>query len=554
MNQIEAMRLLLGDRKLAMGSLLQVDDKNRSRVPLQLNPIQSRMLADQTPRDVTVKPAQVGGSTFYIGDFLLDNLTINGTTSVIISYEEFITGRLLLKAKLFHKYLKERIPTIPDLDHKSTYELTFREPSGSRHTFFSSFYIYSARSYTLGRGETIHNLLMDEYGFWPEGTHEEIFASAVQRVPLLPNTKIRILSTPNGKDNAFYETYMAAKEGKAVKQSVYTAHCYMWYEHPEYSMTSDNPFVLQGDEVPILHNLTGDEIKLLLVFEQLGISEEEAYNKLRWRRYKRAEVQSLKRKGTTTLLFEQEYPEDDDSCFIVAGDQAHSPEVIGTKMKSCYPAPQSKSISGGRLTSATLDIWEAPREGLSYILSIDPGKAKTSESVGQVWHFEEGFTNSKGEQVPPIMKHVATLAGWYDEDEMADYCMEVGRYYNNAVICPEDNLDIVSHLKNYDELYYREDPRDGKVIRAIGWQTNVSTKPYMITELNRHLDYIESYDSRLWSQCSNIRRDRTVKTGIVVVGSTDHYMAAAIAIVCRGVTQLNRGYVGSYGWSEDWGR
>lgn len=537
-----------------MSSLLQVENKNRQRVNMLLNPIQSRMLEDQTPRDVTVKPAQIGGSTFYIGDFLLDNLTINGTTSVIISYDEFITGRLLLKARMFHKFLKQRIPTIPDLDHKSTYELTFKEPPGSKYPFFSSFYIYSARSYTLGRGETIHNLMLDEYAFWPEGTHEEVFASAVQRVPLLPNTKIRILSTPNGQDNAFYETYMAAKEGKEYKKSVYKAHCYMWYEHPEYTMAVDNPFVLPGDDVPILTHLDSEEIKLMLVFEQLGIDMEEAYNKLRWRRYKKAEVLSLRRSGKTVLLFEQEYPGDDTSCFLIAGDQAHSPEVISTKLRDCYPAKDYKNITGGRLTSATLDIWEPPSEGLNYILSIDPGKGKTSESVGQVWHFEEGFTNSKGEQVPPIMKHIATICGWYDEDEMADYCMEVGRYYNSAVICPEDNLDIVAHLKDYDELYYREDPRDGRLIRAIGWQTNQSTKPFMITELNRHLDYIESHDERFWSQCRNIRRDKTVKTGIITVGSTDHYMAGAIAVVCRGVTQIHRGYAGSYGWGDDWGR
>ena len=221
--QEEAMRRLFSNRRLTLETLLEIEDKERQLVPMKLNPIQADAIETSTWRDIYVKPGQVGFTSVVAGDFLVDNITINGTVSVIISYDEFSAQRLLLKAKKYHQSMARRIPTIPRLDHKSTTELSFiNEATGH----YSTFYIFSARSYVLGRGETIHNLLLDEYAFWPAGTHEQVFASAVQRVPLKAGTKVRIGSTANGEDNPFCEMYKAAREGYSIgagrSKSVYT--------------------------------------------------------------------------------------------------------------------------------------------------------------------------------------------------------------------------------------------------------------------------------------------------------------------------------------------
>ena len=91
-------------------------------------------------------------------------------------------------------------------------------------------------------------------------------------------------------------------------------------------------------------------------------------------------------------------------------------------------------------------------------------------------------------------------------------------------------------------------------MRSIGWQSNVATKPFMITEVSRLLEYIDCLDRRFWVQCRNIRRDASVKSGIVVVGADDHHDAGAIGIVCRSAMPIQRGYIGSYGWDDSWGR
>ena len=560
-SQTDALKQLLSNRRLTLETLLEIENKERQLVPMKLNPIQADMIETSGWRDILVKPGQVGATSLWAGDFIIDNITINGTVSVIISYDEFSAQRLLLKAKKFHQSLARKIPSIARLDHKSSTELSFIDKETN---FYSTFYIFSARSYVLGRGETIHNLLLDEYAFWTPGTHEEIFASAVQRVPLKAGTKIRVQSTANGEDNPFCEMYKTAVEGATIgagsMKSVYKPHFYPWFIHPEYVMYADDPFCLTGDDIDPLPNLDNEEMVLLRKFiEQFGFEEYEALGKLRWRRYKKAEMRSLRRTGETVFLFEQEYPEDDESCFLTAGNQAYSTDVIALKMRDCYPATTVKTCINKKTgTSADAQIWYDREDGIPYIMPIDPGKGKVSESVAQIWHFEDGYEDKEGKDHPPVLKHCATLSGWYDEWEFAELCKDLAFYYGNTVICPEDNLDIVSHLRDYPSLYYREDVRTGKLIRAIGWQTNTATKPYMRTELNRYMEDIVCHDVRFWSQCKNIRRDPTMKYGISVVGADDHHDAGAIAVCCRGVQAVAVGYAGNTGdnggWDEGWGK
>lgn len=524
MDSREAIELLLDDRRLFIETIMQIEDKGRQVVPFRLNPIQSDMHETSTGRDIYVKPAQIGASSYFICDYLIDCLTIRGTTAVIISYDEFITGRLLRKAQNFYDILKENIPSIAEMAHKSTYEKTFRRLN-------SSFYISSARGFSMPRGEPIHDLLLDELGFWPAGAASESFAATLQRVPLITNTKVKLVSTPNGQDNDFYESYYAAKEGKQLGKSIFTPHFYAWYLHPEYSMTPDNPFVLPGDDVIILPDFNDDEKRLIRVLERSGIGEEEVHNKIRWRRYKIAEMSSLRRSGETRLLFTQEYPEDDVTCFIAAGDMWYDANRINEMAKDCYPANYYHHFA---------DIWYEPEPGEKYLVAVDPGLGKTSESVATVWRFSESE-----------FLHCASMSGLYEDYDMAEKSKSLARYYNQAIIANEDTLGITSHLKDYPELYYRKDPVSDKVnTNKIGWETSPKTKPYMCNEVSKNLRRIKTHDIRLVSQLRNIR---DVGGRPTALGADDYHDSCAIAVVCRDSLPIERGYVGAKGWGSDWG-
>jgi hypothetical protein len=518
MNQEEALRLLLSDRILFIETLMEIENKDRQLVPFILNPIQRRILTESCGRDVYVKPAQIGASSIMICDFLIDVLTIPGTTSVYISYDEFITGRLLRKAQIFYDTLKRKVPSIPDMHHKSTSEKTFPEVNGS-------FYIGTARGCTVGRGETIHNLGLDEYAFFQPGDAEKLFASALQRVPTVSGSKVRITSTPNGEDNDFHETYKAAKEGRATGKSVFKAHFYSWYEHPEYQMAFNSPFTLPGDNVEVLECITPDEEKLIK-YCNLNMSQ------IRWRRYKIAELASLRRSGETRLLFGQEYPEDDVSCFLTAGDMVYDTIRVDELMKSCYPAPYSYMGA---------DIWYPPELGHKYLTPIDPGLGKSSESVAEVWDF-----NATDQTTGKLTyRHCATLGGYYPSEQMGQKSIELAKYYYNSILAPEASLDILPYVKDYPYIYYKEDPVSGKVGNCMGWLTSPKTKPYMINEVSRNLDKIECHDRRIISQMRNIRwiGDRPIG-----IGADDYHDAMAIAIACRTQYPIEKGCVGVSGW------
>lgn len=522
------------DRKRLIESVVWIENKERALVPFILNPVQSDMVTTSTWRDVYVKPAQVGGTSLVMCDFLLDCITIPGTTSVIISYDEFITGRLLRKADAFYTHLKARIPSIPEYKHKSTFEKTYVwEDALGNVQGESSFYISSAKSFSMPRGEPIHNLLFDELAFWPPGAAADAFAAALQRVPLLANTKVRALSTPNGEDNDFYKLYMAAKEGKEYGTSVFKSHFYTWYDVPEYSLLPDSPFALIGDDCPVLSNLTPEEKTLLERFEQRGLTEEESHNKLRWRRYKIVEFASLRRSGETRFLFGQEYPEDDVTCFQSAGDMWYDPHQVNDLARGCYEAPYHQNF---------IDIWQLPEEGHSYLVSVDPGVGKKSDSVVQAWEFlQDKFI------------HCATAAGKWENPEAAEKAKEVARLYNGATIAPEDALGFIAHISDWLNLYYRTDPDTGKMGKDIGWLTTPATKIYMCNEVGRFLPVIDCYDIRIIEQLRNIReqqsRGKLIPTS---VGADDYFMAMALAIVCRAAVPIERGLVGAKGWPDSW--
>ncbi len=537
MTTVDAIAALLTDRKRLIESIVPIEDKDRNLVPFVLNPIQVDMLDNSVWRDVYVKPAQVGGTSIIMCDFLLDCLLKKGTTAVIISYDEFITGRLLRKAQAFYDNLKQRVPTLPRAYKKSTFEKTFIfEDRAGVKKGESSFYIASAKGFAMPRGEPIHDLLMDEVGFWPAGVASEAFAAALNRVPLRPGTKVRVLSTPNGEDNDFYDVYMAAKEGRSTGKSVFKAHFYPWFMLPEYTMVPDSEFVLPGDSTPILDDLTPDEILLMVHFSELGIELEEAHNKFRWRRYKLAEAQSLKRSGETRLLFAQEFPSDDVSCFLSAADEWYPHEEINKLARNCAP-PTSNHLGA--------DVWYPPEEGLGYLMLIDPGLGKKSESVAHVWTFTE-----------TEYKHCATFSGLYAGKEMVDKCVPIARWYNEATIANEDALDITAPLvwSGYPNLYYRTDPVTGRVGKDVGWQTNPATKVFMCNALLQALPLIVSHDIRWIEQSRNIREGKSRGRLIPVsVGADDHHDCAALAAVCRGSIQVERGFVGAKGWSAGWG-
>lgn len=513
-------RELIGDtnRQKFIETLLEIEDKSCQRVPFKLNPIQQDVHATETGRDIWVKPAQVGFSSERLATRLADTLTIPGTNTVLIAYEDFITERLLSKVEFFYNHLASLdIPGFPVIHHDSTYEKTFRFFVDGRIASKSSIYIASARSYVAGRAETIHHLLADEFPFWAEGSTERIFSPALDRVP--PDGTCDVFGTPNGEDNDFCDMYRLAKEGK----SVFTAHFYPWWMCPDYTIPLGDKRIhrYMPDTDKPQFQLTQDE-------EQLFVNHGLTYSQIRWRRWKILEKESLRRTGETRMLFSQEFPEDDVSCFLATGDMFYDTVVVDELAKGCYLAPTHRD---------GLNIWYEPEKGKSYIVTVDPGQAKITQSAITVLTFVDGKP-----------KYCARDAGLYAAELTAYKTLEAAKHYNNAMITWEANshgLALSVLLKNWKSLYYRTDIVSGRESMELGWLTTSKTKDYMLHALHRVLPIMDVHDMEFVTQ---LRSLRMAGDKVISVGADDIHDSVAIGIVCNKPALAKRGYMGRSGY------
>lgn len=504
---------LMTDKEYYFEHILQVEDKNRNIVPFRLKPIQRDMLHSMTGRDVYLKPAQVGSTTLFIASFLHDCLYKPGTVSVVVAHEEFITQRLFAKAKYFESIIPKELKH--EMEHKSAYEMTWPD-------VHSTFYIGTARGYVFGRGDTIHNLLCSEYAFWPNMMR--IIGPALDRVPLEGNLIVE--STPNGEDNEFYDLYTNAKEYSEYGMNRFTHHFYPWTMEPDYQLPPDSPYALQVDKVSPLE-YTEEELELTRI---LGATE----NQIRWRRMKLAEKEQMSRSGEYTLLFAQEFPTNDVSCFLTSGDSVYDGELLMDYAKRCYKAPYSFD---------SFKVWHKPEENHKYMVCVDPGMGINTRTGITVWKFYMDGDNEHGQ-------HCATYAGLLPPEPTADKVIAISRYYNNAIVVPEANnhglaLLAALHGKNFRNIYLRRDIVSGITTMQEGWLTTPRTKPFMVTELARMLPKLEIYDIDLISE---IKSMRAVGEKIMSTSFDDLHDTAAIAAVCRQSRPTLRGYIGSAGY------
>jgi hypothetical protein len=508
-------------RRKFIENLLVIEDKSRARVPFKLNPIQLDANQTATGRDIYVKPAQVGFSSERLACRFADTVIVPGTNTVLIAYEDFITERLLSKMEFYYNYLNGLgIPGFPEVHHDSTYEKTYRFYVQGQLIGKSSIYIASARSFVAGRAETIHHLLCDEFAFWDPKSMGRIFDPALDRVP--PDGTVDVFSTPNGQDNDFYEMYSLAKEGK----SVFTPHFYPWYMHPEYQIRlGDNRitrFIPETNREEF--ELTQDEERL----HAKGVT----YNQIRWRRWKYKEKESLRRSGELAKLFQQEFPEDDVSCFLAAGDMYYDVQRMNDLAKDCYEAP--KGYMGAK-------VWWEPMPGRRYMVCIDPGQAKVTQSAITVITF-----------VDDRPYFCARDAGLYLPEETWSRAVDIACYYNHAEIVWEANSHglAISALSqqpgtSYPNVYYRTDVVDGQSTDTLGWLTTSRNKDYMLHQVAKCLHTMDVHDLEVIRQLRNIR---ILNGQPCSVGADDIFMSLAIGLCCFNPHPVKKGLVGTSGW------
>lgn len=219
--------------------------------------------------------------------------------AVVISHEKMATQRLFGAVRSFIE--TAAAPPFTSIDSKS--EIKFTETK-------SSYFIGTAGQKAFGRGDTVDRAHLSEAAFYQD--LERILNGIAEAAEF---GQIDIETTPNGREQ-FYDLWQKAKSGK----SSYTPIFIPWFIDEEYSaenMTEEERSGLSASvqemflipDEKFMQTLEVDELKLIeRVKREWNIELKPGM--LKWRRAK------IWDKG---LMFYQEYPEDDVSCFLQSG-------------------------------------------------------------------------------------------------------------------------------------------------------------------------------------------------------------------------------------------
>lgn len=453
---------ILSDDRLAVESLFSIPPKQAegARKPFLFKPAQIKLHERLGLRNITVKPGQIGSTSYYTGIFFRRTMFRPDTTSVIVAHESFLSERLLNRTEIFYQSTPEALR--PRMDHSSATEKRFPDIN-------SVMYIGTARAAVFGRGEPIHNLLFSEAAFYLPDAIDKIVKPALQRVP--PDGTVVIESTPNGEFGYFYDEVQAALAGRGV----FRLTVLYWWEEPDNQLPPGSEVLEDFPEFQYDFEYTPDEYLLTQEY-QLSIDQ------IRWRRWKILELGDL---------FWQEHLESLDTCFLTVGLPYYDTAPALALTKLAYKP--IRSWEGAQ-------IWEEPVEGIQYVMGIDPGQARQTESVATIGRHDP--------ELGPVM--CALLGGFYEPDVMGAKCIPLARMYNTAKMIPEVNGHGIAYLDavktKYPSIYVRRDIERGRPIQRQGWVSSARTKPFMMDAINSNLKQCVIPDAETLRQIRGFRQ------------------------------------------------
>lgn len=506
--QYQDLGRILSDDKLAVETLFSIPPKHSDgvRQPFVFKPAQRRLHDRLSLRNITVKPGQIGSTSYYTGIFFRRTMFRPDTTSVIVAHESFLSERLLNRTEVFYQSTPEALR--PRMDHSSATEKRFPDIN-------SVMYIGTARAAVFGRGEPIHNLLFSEAAFYPPDAIDRIVKPALQRVP--PDGTVVIESTPNGEGGYFFEEVQAALSG----QSVFRLTTLYWWEEPDNYLPPGSPILEDFPELQGDFELRPDE-------QLLQREHDLTQGQLRWRRWKIMELGDL---------FWQEHLESIETCFLTVGMPYYDTGAALALVKLAYKPPHHWE---GAM------VWEEPIPGVQYVMGIDPGQARQTESVACVVRADP--------ELGPVM--VALLGGFFEPDHMGVKCIALGELYNTAKMVPEVNGHGIAFLdavkRKYSNIYVRRDIERGLPIQRQGWLTSVRTKPFMMDTINRILKQCVIPDSETLRQIRGFRQQGLGK--YITLIPDDRHDAWGLALMGLELgSKAKRGFKGTSGFTS-WDR
>jgi len=300
------------------------------------------------------------------------------------------------------------------------------------------------------RGNTIQRLHISEAAFMKDSSK---LKSTIQAVPL--DGEITIETTPNGMGNYFYDLWND-------KEAPYAKLFYPWYIFPSYRIATKEKIIFTEEEIALKE-------KAQRLFN-VDITDEQ----IQFRRFKKSELK-VSTHDRVKVTFEQEYPEDEDSCFLVSGDRVIDPMAIFDQRS------EAKKLLGEK---DGFYIYEKPDKNKIYVCGAD-----VAEGISKDWSVGI-LMDMRSREV------VAMVRGKWKPEDFADKLAFLCKQYQSpgkplpelAVERNNHGHTVLYRLNEhceYQNIY--KDPNDER----LGWKTTAITRPMMIDE------FIDSVENKI---------------------------------------------------------
>jgi len=445
-------------------------------IPFRLSSIQEDLQNTAAPRNITVKPRQIGSTTWHIiCRLFLASILEPGTSGLLISQTK---GYGAQHFRIFLRALKNfgRTPAFigqvgsklmnqfaDDLQH----HLLHTQYSARHEILFdfldSKVLVDTAENPDAGTGLTINHLVATEVAYWKRDP-ETLLAQAKEAIPSTGTMDLE--STPNGMGGYFFEEWQRAQEPLAEFRS----HFYPWWQQKEYQAEHLREEKYQAGNIVVDFEdkpVTDAELKMAKEFAW-------TMKQIAW---KRGKVISLRKR------FEEKYPENSSTCFLTTGDLYFDKDTLrDIKMRIMKEKPIETFHEG------TLKIYKRRIPGRRYIIGADCAEGRLISTDNPDRNAAVVLEMETGEEC-------AAYSSVLPPEDFAQDLVDLAEMYNRAQIAPERNgpgqtviLAITRQLL-YGNIYMHKEWHKEKktVIPIAGFPTTPRTRPIACNRLGAML-------------------------------------------------------------------
>lgn len=434
---------------------------NRRLVPFVWNNVQRDIWDKHRERNILLKMRQGGYTTWeIIVRLYLPCILEPGSGGLLISQNNSYAQAHFHILRRAHRYLGAVNPydTSANLLTQQLHDnLLHLGVTRSKELVFdqldSRIRCDSAEVEEVGQGLTLNHVVCSETSRWP-GNPEETLANMKEAIAA--GGTLDIECTANGLGGYFYEECMRSRD-RQNKDTEFQYHFHEWWWHEEYR--SETPAKLE--------ELDNHEKELMAKFK-LDLYQ------IAWRKKK---VIALRHN------FDEKYPEDDITCFLVSGSTFFDRDILRHRLLELSNFKPVLSHRNGEFV-----IFKKRVKGRHYIIGADTAEGKLSAegaSDDPDFSYAKVIDRETGEEM-------ARFRARTPPEDFAQDLAEIGREYNNALIAVERNnhggtvivcLEVQCHytaLFKMKEWWKRERK---KVIEILGWPTTPKTRPLLLNRL-----------------------------------------------------------------------